>query len=55
MNDNAKISQLETMFRERALSWYMKFKATTLEEQVIFLVEINQALLKEFQNPMSES
>ena len=28
-DDNVKIAQLETTFRERALTWYMKFKATT--------------------------
>ena len=54
-NDLAKIAQLETTFRERALTWYMKFKATTPPRQVRTLAEIKKALLKEFQKPKSES
>jgi len=54
-NDQAKMAQLETMFREGALSWYMKFKATTPSFQVRTLAEIKQALLKEFQKPKPKS
>jgi hypothetical protein len=35
-----KIAQLETTFRDRALMWYMKYKATTLAGQARSLIEI---------------
>ena len=37
---HARIAQLETTFEERALTWYMKFKATTPTGQVRMLAEI---------------
>lgn len=54
-NEQAKIAQLETTFIERALTWYMKFKATTPAGKTRTLAKIKQALLKEFQKPKSES
>jgi hypothetical protein len=50
-----KIMQLETTFRDRSLMWYMKYKDNVLAGQMRSLTEIKQDLLKEFQNPKSES
>lgn len=48
MDDQAKVAQLKTTSRKMALTWYMKFKATTPIGQVRSLAEIKQELLKEF-------
>jgi hypothetical protein len=48
-------SQLETTFRGHALVWYMKLQSTTPLGQTRTLLEITQALLKEFKKPKSES
>jgi hypothetical protein len=37
-------------FRDRALMWYMKYKATAPVGQARSLTEIKRDLLKEFQN-----
>jgi hypothetical protein len=54
-DEATKIMQLETTFRDRALTWYMKYKATTPTGQMRSLTEIKQDLLREFQKPKSES
>jgi hypothetical protein len=46
---------LETTFSGRALVGYMKLQTTTPTIQARTLVEIRQALLKEFKKPKSES
>jgi hypothetical protein len=50
-----KIVQLETTFRGRALSWYMKMQITTPRGKARTLEEKRQALLKNFKKPKSES
>jgi hypothetical protein len=50
-----KIAQLETTFRDRALTWYMKYKATATMRHIRYLTNIKRDLLKKFQNPMFES
>jgi hypothetical protein len=47
--------QLETTFRDRALIWYMKYKATMPVGQARSLDNIKQDMLRKFQNPKSES
>lgn len=42
VDDQAKISQLETTFRERDLTWYMEFKTMTLVGKVRSLDKIKQ-------------
>jgi hypothetical protein len=54
-DEATKIMQLETTFRDRALTWYMKYKATASVGQERSLAEIKQDLLREFQKPKSES
>jgi hypothetical protein len=54
-NEAAKITQLETVFKNIALTWYMKYKATGLTKQARSLTKIKQDMLKEFQKPKSES
>jgi hypothetical protein len=54
-DEATKIAQLETTFRDKALTWYMKYKATAPAGQERSLTEIKRDLLKEFQNPKSES
>ena len=55
LDDHDKITRLETIFRERALTWYMKFKDTTPVGKVRTLDKIRHDLLKEFQKPKFES
>ena len=43
--------QLVTSFRERALTWFMKFSST----QIHALDGIKAAIIKEFKKPKSES
>jgi hypothetical protein len=52
-DEATKIVQLETMFRDRALTWYMKYKATASAGQARSLTEIKRYILKEFQKPKS--
>jgi len=51
----AKTVQLETTFRDRALTWYMKYKPTAPARQARSLAEIKKDLLREFQKPKLES
>ena len=46
-----RTAQLITSFRDRALTWFMKFSST----QSPTLDEIKVAIIKEFKNPKSES
>jgi len=46
-----KAAQLVTMFRDRALNWYMKFS----QGQNKNLAEIKDALITEFIKPKSKS
>jgi hypothetical protein len=50
-----KIVRLETTFRDRALTWYMKYNATALIGQARSLAKIKQNLLREFQKLKLES
>jgi hypothetical protein len=54
-DDGTKITQLATTFRGCALVWYMKLQSTTIPGQTRTLLEITQALLKEFKKPKFES
>ena len=49
--DNVKLVQLATTFRERALTWYMKY--TVAHNRT--LAEVKTAMIKEFKKPKSES
>jgi len=44
----AKIMQLETTLRDRALTWYMKYNATMPVGQGRSLAKIKQYLLRDF-------
>ena len=48
---DVRATQLITSFRDRALTWFMKFSST----QIPTLDEIKAAITKEFKNPKSES
>ena len=48
---NVRAAQLITSFRDRALTWFMKFSST----QSPTLGEIKAAIIKEFKKPKSES
>ena len=52
VDDYLKIAMLETMFKDHALAWYMKFKSTAPIGVGRTLVENQQELFKEFQKPM---
>ena len=54
-DQNSKIAQLATTFRDKELVWYMKFQTTVLVGQTRTLTEINTALILEFKKPKSES
>jgi hypothetical protein len=54
-DEDLNISQLEMMFRGCTLVWYMKLQSTTPAGQARTLIEIRQALLKEFKKPKYES
>jgi uncharacterized protein len=54
-DDDAKIAQLEMTFKDHTLLWYMKYQSIAPMGQARTLVDIRQALLKEFQKPKSES
>ena len=55
MEKEAKIAQLETTLKDKAMMWYMKYKSTTSAVQARSLKEIKRYLLREFQRPKSES
>jgi hypothetical protein len=55
IDDADKIMQLHTIFRDRSIMWYMKYKDTTLARHARSLVKIKQDILWEFQNLKSES
>jgi len=56
MTDEAtNIAQLETTFKDKDLTWYMKYMATTSMGQERSLMVIKRYILKEFQKPKSES
>jgi hypothetical protein len=44
--EETKVAQLETMFRDRSLTWYMKYKANASIGQTISLTEIKKDLLR---------
>jgi hypothetical protein len=54
-NDAAKITKQETMFRDRTLTWYMKYKATASSVHVRSLAKIKHDILRMFQNMKSKS
>jgi hypothetical protein len=49
-DDTIKIAQLTATFRDRALTWFMKYN-----QQVRTLAQIKTALVQEFKKPKSES
>ena len=52
-NDDIKRVQLTTTFRDRALTWFMKFSTSMQQPKTI--QEIKDELKKEFKKPKSES
>ena len=50
-DDNIKLVQLATTFRDRALTWYMKYTAGHNRT----LAVVRTAMIKEFKKPKSES
>ena len=50
-DQDTKRAQLVTSFRDRALTWFMKFSST----QNHALADIKAAMIKEFKKPKSES
>ena len=52
-NDDIKRAQLTTTFRNRALTWFMKFSTSTQQPKTV--QEIKDELKKEFKKPKSES
>jgi hypothetical protein len=54
-NEASRIAQQETTFRDKAMTWYMKYKATASMGQVRSLIEIRRDLLTKFQKLKSES
>lgn len=55
IDDRVNIALLETTFRDLSLAWYVKFKSIAPMVVGRSLVEIQQALFKEFQKPKSKS
>ena len=51
MDQNTRTAQLVTSFRDRALTWFMKFSST----QNYVLADIKKAMIKEFKKTKSES
>ena len=51
MDPDIRRAQLVTSFRERALTWFMKFSST----QNHVLADIKTTLIREFKKPKSES
>ena len=52
-SDDIKRAQLTTTFRDRALTWFIKFSSSAQQPRTI--KEIKDELKKEFKNPKSES
>ena len=52
-NDDIKRAKLTTTFRDRALTWFMKFSISAQQPRTI--KEIKDELKKEFKKPKSES
>ena len=50
-DSDVRSAQLITSFRDRALTWFMKFSST----QSHALDDIKAVIIKEFKNPKSES
>ena len=50
-DQNTRRAQLITYFRDRALTWFMKFSST----QKYILADIKNEMIKEFKKPKSES
>ena len=50
-DNDIKMAQLTTMFKERALHWFMKYT----DRQARTLVEVKVALTAKFKKPKSES
>jgi pyruvate/oxaloacetate carboxyltransferase len=48
MNEALNITQLETTFRGRALTWYMKYKTTVPTGKTRSLTKIKRDLLRDF-------
>jgi hypothetical protein len=48
IDEVVKISQLETKLRERALMWYIKYKANVTAGKERSLEEIKRYLIKKF-------
>jgi hypothetical protein len=55
MEKEAKIAQLDTTLKDKAMMWYMKYNSTTPAVQARSLKEIKRYQLREFQRPKSES
>ena len=51
MDQNTRTAQLVTYFRDRYLTWFMKFSST----QNYVLPDIKTTMIKEFKKPKSES
>ena len=51
-NDDIKRAQLTTTFRDKALTWFMKFSSSAQQPKTI--KEIKDELNKEFKKPKSE-
>ena len=51
MDQDIRRAQLVTSFRDRALTWFMKFSST----QNYILADIKKSMIKEFKKPKSES
>ena len=51
MDQDIRRAQLVTSFRDRDLTWFMKFSST----QNHVLDDIKKTMIKEFKNPKSES
>ena len=51
MDQNTRRAQLVTSFRDRDLTWFMKFFST----QNYILADIKKAMIKEFKKPKSKS
>ena len=50
-NNDIKMAQLTTTFRDRALNWFMKYS----NGQARTLAQVRAALISEFKKPKSES
>jgi hypothetical protein len=55
IDEVAKIVQLETTFKDRSLTWYMKYKSIAPVGQLRSMENIKHDMLREFQKPKSKS